>query len=258
MTIILPCAGEGSRMGLSIPKELFEIVPGTRLIDFSLEHIRAFPQKEKITTAVVIRPGKRKVAEYVTGQLPGITVKTVMFNDNYLEWPGSVYSANRVFSENNLVLLPDSFLGLSANVNNVNTKEKSPVTTDSGGNTLVELMADALSIHKVVFGCSECKDGEILETLGAVRIEKGIISGFQDKPSGSLENFNGFWGCYGFRKEYGRVLYDFLIQSVHHQPVRLAEQPFYPPGVIPLGVYYDLGTWKNIERFKTHTTSPLS
>jgi hypothetical protein len=40
--------------------------------------------------------------------------------------------------------------------------------------------------------------------------------------------------------------------------VQLAEQPFYPPGVIPLGVYYDLGTWKNIERFKTHAARTLS
>jgi hypothetical protein len=244
ITIILPCAGEGSRMDLKTPKELFEIVPGTRLIDFSLRHILAFPRKKKITVAVVIRPGKTEVAEYAAGQLPGIPVETVMFNHDYREWPGSVYSAREVFSKKNLVLLPDSFLSLSTGV-----KGMDPITTDPGGKTLVELMEGALSEHKAVFGCIECKDYEILKTLGAVRMENGAISAFQDKPTNSLSGYNGFWGCYGFRNEYGKVLYDYLIHSVRHQPLPLTEQPFFPPGVILLGAYYDLGTRESIRRF---------
>ncbi|NIM13657.1 MAG: hypothetical protein GTO45_16185 [Candidatus Aminicenantes bacterium] len=231
-------------MELKTPKELFEIVPGTRLIDFSLRHILAFPRKEKITVAVVIRPWKAEVAEYVAGQLPGIPVETVMFNDDYREWPGSVYSAQEVFSKKNLVLLPDSFLSLSTEVNGMD-----PITTDFEGKTLVELMENALSEHKVVFGCIECKDNEILKTLGAVRIENALISAFQDKPTHLLADYNGFWGCYGFRNEYGKVLYDYLIHSVHHQALPLTEQPFFPPGVILLGAYYDLGTRENIRRF---------
>ncbi|UCH92372.1 MAG: 2-C-methyl-D-erythritol 4-phosphate cytidylyltransferase, partial [Candidatus Aminicenantes bacterium] len=194
LTIILPCAGEGSRLGINTPKELFEIVPGTRLIDFSLKHILAAPRKEKITAAVVTRPWKTQVVEYVTEQLPGIPVQTVIFNDDYREWPGSVYSAQEVFSRNNLVLLPDSFLGLSATFKEV-------VTIDSNGKTLVELVSDALHRHKVVFGCIKCTEVKVLETLGAVRMENGIVTAFQDKPktSESIEQFNGFWGCYAFR-----------------------------------------------------------
>jgi len=240
-TIILPCAGEGNRLGLKTPKELFEIFPGnsgagTKLIDFSLKHISAFPYKEKITVAVVIRPWKTGVAEYVARQLPGITVKTVMFNENYNEWPGSVYSAKNFFSKNNLVLLPDSYLGLCAD----------------SRKTLVELVLDSLALYKVVFGCLKCtgKDVEILRTLGAVTVEDGIVTAFQDKPVESLHRFNGFWGCYGFRKEYGESLYHFLIGSVQHRSLPLTEQPFYPPGAIRLGAYYDLGTWENIDRFK--------
>ncbi|MCP5049152.1 MAG: hypothetical protein GY940_18430, partial [bacterium] len=70
ITVILPCAGEGSRMGLETPKELFEIFPGNdaagksakgkpvKLIDFSLEHIRAFPDRRALRVAVVVRPWK--------------------------------------------------------------------------------------------------------------------------------------------------------------------------------------------------------
>lgn len=247
LTIILPCAGDGRRLGLNTPKELFEIVPDTRLIDFSLKHILAAPQSEKIIIAVVIRPWKTEVVEYVSEQLPRIPVQIVIFNDNYKEWPGSVYSAKEVFSKNNLVLLPDSFLSLSAHFNLEN-----PAITDSDGRTLVELVSNALRRHKVVFGCIKCTDMKVLETLGAVRMENGIVAAFQDKPrSNELPGqFNGYWGCYAFGKEMGKSLYDFLIHSVIHQPLPLKTQPFYPPGIIPIGEYYDLGTWENIERFK--------
>ncbi len=247
LTVILPCAGDGRRLGLNTPKELFEIVPDTRLIDYSLKHILAAPQKKKIIIAVVIRPWKTEVVEYVSELLPGMPVETVTFNDNYKEWPGSVYSAKDVFSKNNLVLLPDSFLSLSAHSN----LEK-PAITDSRDRTLTELVSNALSHHKVVFGCIKCADVKVLETLGAVRMENDIVTAFQDKPRPNElpGQFNGYWGCYAFEKEMGKPLYDFLIHSVLHQPLPLKAQPFCPPGIIPISEYYDLGTWENIERFK--------
>jgi hypothetical protein len=247
LTIILPCAGDGRRLGLNTPKELFEIVPGTRLIDFSLKHILAAPQKEKIIIAVVIRPWKTALKEYVSEQLPGILVETVIFNDNYKEWPGSVFSAEHLFSKNNLVLLPDSFLSLSAHSN-----LRNPAFTDSNDRPLVELVSNALRRYKVVFGCIKCTDIKVMETLGAVKMENGIVTAFQDKPRPNElpGQFNGYWGCYAFEKEMGKPLYDFLIHSVLHQPLSFKAQPFYPPGIIPIGEYYDLGTWENIERFK--------
>lgn len=252
VTIILPCAGDGRRLGLDTPKELFEIVPGTRLIDFSLKHILAAPQKEKINIAVVIRPWKTEVVEYVSEQLPGIPVETVIFNDNYREWPGSVYSAKDVFSKNNLVLLPDAFLSLSAHSN-----LETPVITDCNDRSLVELVSIALGRHKVVFGCIKCTDVKILGTLGAVRMENDIVTAFQDKPRPNElpGQFNGYWGCYAFEKEMGKPLYDFLIHSVLHQPLPLEKQLFYPPGVIPIDEYHDLGTWENIDRFKREVSS---
>ena len=237
MTVILPCAGQGNRLGLTTPKELFEIVPGKRLIDFSLEHIRTRGAgKVHPVVVVVIRPWKKEVAEYVAAKLPGITVETVLFNDDYSEWPGSVYSAAAFFSQYNLALLPDSYLCLAG---------------DAPG-TLLEMVLAALKNHTVVFGSVSCKDRDrgMLMNLGAMRVEQGVVTAFQDKPRQDLEIFTSFWGCYGFRQEYGKALYEFLIKSVHHQPVSLEEQPFYPPGSIPLQSYLDLGTWENIRKFR--------
>lgn len=243
LTVILPCAGEGSRLDLKTPKELFEIVPGTLLIDFSLDHIRA--KGNKIKVAVVIQPWKMEVAEYVSQKLPGITVQTVLFNDAYSEWPGSIYSSSEVFSENNLVLFPDSCLSLRE-------RTRSDISTcfNDRGETLGEMILKALKLYKVVFGYIKCTDPEVLKNLGSLRVEAGEVTEFQDKPFKNLELFNSFWGCCGFRKEYGKALYDFLIGSVRHQSVPLSEQSFHPAGAIDLHSYIDLGTWENIRKFQ--------
>ncbi len=234
LTVILPCAGEGNRLGLTTPKEFFEIVPGKRLIDFSLEHILAQDPGMVESVVVVIRPWKKEVAEYVAGKLPGTRVETVLFNDDYSEWPGSVYSAAAFFSQYNLVLLPDSYLCLCG----------------SAPGTLLEMVLAALKNHQVVFGSVSCMDHSKLKNLGAMRVEHGMVTAFQDKPRHDLEQYNSFWGCYGFRQNYGKALYDFLIRSVRHQPASLEEQPFYPPGSVSLHSYLDLGTWENIRKFR--------
>lgn len=239
ITIILPCAGGGKRLGLTTPKELFEIFNGTHLIDYSLGHIRAAHAKQlDITVAVVARPWKRGVAAYVAENLPDIPVTMVMFNDDYSEWPGSVLSAERFFSEKNLVLLPDSYLALK------NTE------TDQQGNTLVELMCRELQDNRAVFGTVACDDPDLLSQLGAVAVENGKIVRFQDKPEQDQDQFNGFWGSYGFRKEFGESLYKYLIQSVRHQPLPLEEQPFHPAGAVPIDYYRDLGTWERVRAFR--------
>ncbi len=82
LTIILPCAGSGSRLGLDYPKELYEIWQGVKLIDFSLMHFKKFiPKfsKRNLIIAVVISRSKIKVFEYIKKKLPGINVKAVEF-----------------------------------------------------------------------------------------------------------------------------------------------------------------------------------
>jgi hypothetical protein len=270
ITIVLPCAGEGKRLGLSSPKELYEIFPGTRLIDFSLKHILAAANSSvnsswntrkcgsskddlehkniRISVAVVIQPWKLEVVAYVKKSLGEIPVKTILFDDNFQEWPGSVFSAAGAFSRNNMVLLPDSFLSFAS-------ATREPSTTDLHGKTLVDLMLESLMNRAVAFGCIHCCRPDLLTRLGAVRVEEGNVTVFQDKPvlNDSIGDFNGFWGCYGFRGEMGRTLYDFLIDSVHHRSQSFEKQPFFPPAAIDIKTYYDLGTWDNIGRFLEET-----
>ncbi|MCP4214131.1 MAG: hypothetical protein GY765_05720 [bacterium] len=245
LNIILPCAGEGTRLGLESPKELYEILPGRHLVDFSLDHIKVLERYEdiRVSVAVVIRPWKEEVYRYISDQLPGVEANRVFFDDGYDEWPGSVFSAASVFAANNLVLLPDSLLHLS--------REDAIFSTD--GVPLGAAVLRQLAHYKVVFGSVACIDPQRLKRLGAMGVEAGRVVRFQDKPSDRLADFNSFWGCYAFRKACGRELYDFLVASVRHQPVALDSCSFHPAGTVRIESYRDLGTWNSIEEFRCNS-----
>lgn len=255
ITVILPCAGAGSRMGLDSPKELFEI-HGKKLIDFSLHHIRAYPGSLRVI--VVVRPDKLNVAQYVGSQLPYIPVQPVLFDDRYHEWPGSVYSAHPFFSERNLVLLPDSFLSLST-LSLGDRQEMSlnlpvqPVTKFPQGPyqgwSLIQAASALLQHSSVMFAWLPCQDPALLSSMGAVHVQGGIVNRFQDKPQQGFERFNGFWTCYAFTRQYGLPLYRFLIASLRHQSPLFEQQSFFPPAALPVGQYYDLGTPQRVAAF---------
>jgi len=249
LTVILPCAGEGSRLGLSGPKELFEVEPGMPMIRYTLDLLLAGVEKteNKVQIAVVIREGKEAVVQYVKQGLPEayFEVKPVVFDSSYREWPGSIYSARAAFSEHNVVLLPDSYLTLS---------ETDRLRRKVAGRTLnlLQCMSEQLEKRTVVFGVKSTLQDEILNRLGAVEVNEstGEVLRFQDKPL-QTAGYNGVWGCFGFRKSVADELHRFLMESVLHRETNYPERSFYPAGSFEIEDYNDLGTWESIERFRS-------
>jgi hypothetical protein len=242
ITVILPAAGAGTRLGLTYPKELYEVKPGVKLIDFSLTHIKKhlekFPRTD-LKVAVVITKGKLSVYEYVKSKLPDARVVAVLFDEAYFEWAGSVYSANEHFSEKNIVMLPDSVIEVG---------KENPLYDDDG-KTLIEKMNEALENNPVAFGTVSCKNKNKLSNLGALFVKDEKVLCFQDKPETGLEKYNAFWATYAFKKESAHDLYDFLLHSIKHESPDYEKQLFYPAAGSMLYSYHDLGTWEAIERF---------
>jgi hypothetical protein len=247
LNVILPCAGAGKRLGLSYPKELYEILPGIRLIDFSLNHVLAFYKKNcsfknriELKISVVIRPGKEEIIDYIRYRCPFIEIVPVLFNNDYFEWPGSVYSAQAVFEKKNLVLLPDSLLLVDNHC----------IYCNQQGKTLLEMVLSALEQNNVCFGYIACSEPIILRQMGAMRISHGKVELFCDKPHRMTSLYNSYWGCYGFLKSFGKELYNFLIDSLLHKKTSICGCSFNSVGVFPLSGYYDLGTWSMISQFQ--------
>lgn len=241
ITVILPCAGEGSRLNLEYPKELFEIYKDIKLIDFSLQHILYSFNKRNINlkVSVVITEKKEQVFNYIKDKLYPIAVTKVYFNKNYQEWPGSVYSATEMFSDNNLVLLPDSYLTLSKNNRYINSE----------GKTLLDIVIANLKKYDVIFGYKKTNSNNSLKNLGAMFVKNNIITKFKDKPQEKLYKYNSFWGCYGFKNIAYDKLYEFLVNSISSKNLTNESEFPYQFGGFPLNAYYDLGTWENIKSF---------
>ena len=257
ITFILPCAGEGKRLGYCGHKELYPIEKDRYLIDYSLEHVNEavnWTQKYAdldVKVVVVIRPWKTEVYDYVKSHLATVNVKWVYFDDKLFEWPGSVHSARSLYSDYNMVLLPDSYLSLS----------KENITRDLKGRNLAELAISELERTSAVFGYMRCNSPDRLKSLGALKVEQSktshgnddesaIITYFQDKPDRLLQKYNGYWCCYGFREEVGDELYKYLSSSVKKTAGNIEHESFHPAGAFQIQNYLDLGTPENIERFR--------
>lgn len=252
ITFILPCAGEGRRLGYDGLKELYPILPGVKLIDFSLEHIAASHKwledfsNQRPRVVLTVRPWKMDIIDHVRQKLPDMTADHVLFDETLFEWPGSVHSARNLYGDINIVLLPDSWMALSA--------ENSLI--DSAGRPVLYHMIRCLENHSVAFGYRRCDDADTLSRLGAVHVTEGsgdisIIDRFQDKPKLGHDKFNGYWCCYGFRLESAEILYRFLRRSILHESADIRDEAFYPAAAFPVADYRDLGDPISVQEFRT-------
>lgn len=238
LTVILPAAGEGTRLDLPYPKELHRVVPGISLIDFSLRHIE--DAAELVTNVVtVVAPGKEAVADYVAGSLdPSTTTEHVYFNSAYSEWPGSIKSAEEHFGVRNAVLLPDSVLELGPAES---LMESYAAEFEAGADLVLSYVAE--------------DDPDRLAALGALRVEGADVVAFCDKPSArTAHEYNAFWGSFAFRGEVGADVLDLMMASVAGAAVDLGSLGL-SVTAFPVESYTDLGTWESISAYLSRSGS---
>ena len=231
LNVILPAAGAGTRLGLPYPKELHRVEEGASLIDYSLRHVRLAGEAVGSVTLTIV-PGKEAVADYVRSVLPGVEVRTCMFNPAYSEWPGSILSSEALFAGRNVVLLPDS------------------VITMRPGEALFDCYRQAFEAgSEVVFAYKPVSPTDPVTALGALRVENGSVSDFCDKPDlGAAPGYNAFWTSFGFTGSVGPELLAMMMRSVARNRVDIAALGA-RIGAFPVADYLDLGTWPAIRHF---------
>lgn len=227
LNVILPCAGEGSRLGLPYPKELHVVEEGRSLVEFSLERCaRAGSAVDRVT--IVMTAAKPELLGLLERWMDRLPVAICFFDDSNFEWPGSVLSAEHLFCDHNVVLLPDSHL------------------IECDGLDVIPAMANRLESSDVVFGYVE-EQGPRLGSLGALTDRGNEVSAFCDKPDVPHDRFNAFWTTFGFRGEHGRPLLEMMTRSVQRKPVSLDE---WRVAGFPVAGYRDLGTWDSLREFQ--------
>ena len=158
-------------------------------------------------------------------------IRFCYFDDANFEWSGSILSAESLFAEKNLVLLPDSYL------------------REESDHPVVPTMDALLENHDAAFAYMRESDPNRLSTLGALTVAAdGGVAAFCDKPSADHQGFNGFWGAFGFRQSAGRPSLEMMTRSIRRDPVEI-EALGLALTSFELRGYDDLGNWPSLHSF---------
>jgi hypothetical protein len=229
-TVILPCAGSGTRLGLPFGKELLPLGPGSTPLDETLALL--LPHAPVLRLVVVLGEGREATARHVTARaaVARLPVAFAAQDPGLTECTGAVLSAAPWFSKRNLVLLPDQVLD-----------RPDPGLVTSALDTLDDAPFCFLAAHK--------DDPEQISRDGALRITSGTPARLADyaehPPLAVASRFNAIWFGFAFRDDAGEAL------SLIHRAVTVgtvttadvAASPLAGCPVIETGPYRDLGTW---------------
>lgn len=190
LSIVIPAAGFGSRMGNPVSKEmLFNPATGLKFITYSLE--QALLLKAKVI--LVTRKEKQELIQYVESfcQEHQLLLDILVIEPTG-EWPETVLMSEHSWSGMNFLLLPDT--------------DWKPV------NFLQNLMHVWLQKpSEVIYGVFESDKN----TWGYVKVQDGLY--LCEKPQQKLDGFSA-WGIIGFRKEAGsRLFKEHLSSTFDHQ-----------------------------------------
>ena len=168
LTVILPCAGEGTRLSLPYPKEIFSIEKHKSLIDYTFDLFSNYGRKD-VDFVITINENKTEIIKYLSRYKHRFNISFTFFNPSETEYTGSIKSAKHLFGEKNLVLLPDTYLRLKK-------------TED-----IIELISNSLNETGFTFFYKKDKSHEMLRTKGALNIsEENMVLDYEDKPQDNI------------------------------------------------------------------------
>lgn len=234
LTVIIPAAGQGSRLGLPYSKEILRVSEGQSLIDFSFDFFKDYGRKD-VEFVIVLSETKLDIVKYLSKYKDRFNISFTFQNPNEQEYTGAIKSAKHLFGEHNVVLLPDTLMQLSPGID------------------LFKAIESSLTETGFTFFYKKENNPAMLRTKGALSVtDEAIIEMYEDKPEEKLERFNAFWCSFAFRKRAFDQCIAFMEKSTLRQRVTVDEiknTPLYLSKGIEVEDYIDLGTWPELTRF---------
>jgi NDP-sugar pyrophosphorylase family protein len=234
LTVILPCAGEGTRLSLPYPKELHSLEKNKSLIDYSFDLFSNYGRRD-VEFVITLNENKTELVKYLSRYKTRFNISFTYFNPTETEYTGSIKSAKHLFGEKNLVLLPDTFLKLKSSQD------------------IVNLVSDSLNETGFTFFYKKEDNPNMLKTKGSLFIDdNNLVQEYEDKPQEDLDNFNAFWTAFAFRKRVFDNCIEFMEKSTLKHRLLVGEiknTSLYKSKAIEVEDYIDLGTWGQIDKF---------
>ena len=233
LTVILPAAGKGSRLNLPYPKEILRIDSDKALIDSSFDLFSGV-NCEQLEFVIVINEYKTEIVKYLSKYKSHYNLSFTYQKPSEDEYTGAIKSAEHLFGDNNIVLLPDTILTLAKNVN------------------VLESVDRNLNEHGFTFFFKQEIDAAILKTKGCLRVDRQLrVLAYEDKPSANISRFNGYWCAFAFKKKVFNECISFMEQSTlkkERPNIKIVDTPLYNSKVIEVSDYKDLGTWGELKK----------
>lgn len=234
LTVILPCAGEGTRLSLPYPKEIHSIEKNKSLIDYSFDLFSNYGRRD-VEFVITLNENKTELVKYLSRYKSQYNISFTFFNPKETEYTGSIKSARHLFGEKNLVLLPDTFLKLKSSQD------------------IMTLVNDSLNETGFTFFFKRETDNDMLKTKGSLLIDKDfLVQEYEDKPQENFDRFNAFWAAFAFRKRVFDNCIEFMEKSTLNHRLLVGEiqnTPIYKSKAIEVDDYVDLGTWDQIYKW---------
>ena len=231
LTVILPAAGKGTRLNLPYPKEILRLNSEKALIDYSFDLFNGLKHDE-VEFVVIINEEKTEIIKYLSKYKSKYNISFTYQKPDEYEYTGAIKSAMHLFGDKNIVLLPDTLLTLSKNVN------------------LANLVSLRLKEDSFTFLFKSETSEKMLRTKGCLKLDDySRVLAYEDKPSQNISGFNGYWCAFAFKKQVFDECISFMEQStlkLEQPQISIEQTPIFRSKVIEVEDYKDLGTWAEI------------
>lgn len=221
VTIIIPCAGNGSRLGLPFPKELAPLGPGRVLIDSCLDLAEKAAENSDIRILLMDDGLRGQTEYYIRDRLPDIPLARVRQGRTAFGMTDGIIGLRPWFSVANVVLLPDAIY-------------------ESGEDSITRIAKKAMG-YGFCFGAVKTEDAR---NLGALKTSQEHVVLYQDKPHDS-STFDAAWTILGFSR--GGAGMDALkqVRASASQGILISDPPVRHAPVVWIDGYRDCGTWES-------------
>lgn len=235
-TVIIPCAGAGSRLGLAFPKELLPVAEDRTAIDTVFDLL--LPHAGRLRVLIVIDTEHGLTIRHLARYVSRIEIAFVFQQPHLPEVTGAVRSALDWAGPRSLVLLPDQVL-------------HTPESAAGIAAAALDILVDA----SFCFLAATESDPDRIGTDGALRLEPGPdgkqrVTAYADKPGTmAASGFNAVWFGYGFRRDAADAGLEVLHRSTSGEPVmpeQFAASPLAGCPALEVGPFTDIGTWTGL------------
>lgn len=235
LTVVLPCAGHGSRLGLPFPKELLPTPDGRVALDATFDLLADVDAH----VVLVVDAGRAATFAHVHARHAGTPAAFVRQPADTTGLCAAIRAALPWCGLRILVLLPDQIL------------------LSGPAGRPVAAAAALLGDQRACFLAARETDPRRIARDGALRIEQppgepGTVVALADHPPlADAARFNAVWFGLGIRREAAEAALADLDLAIEHSltPDRFAAGPLHRAGVVEVPPFTDLGTWPALRDF---------